>query len=509
MAVSDHDRIQLNPYQKPSLKDLQETIRGRLLPLSKAQDAAAILLGNICCDSGRTRPGEVFWTLLNAAGDGACLVHEAFRRGAQGAIATNIEEVPERCWALVVDDTRQALVRWAQWHRRHVTATVVAVAGCTALSTTRHLIQTVLRTKLHGSKSYGSNIHNIAYDKASVPLSVLAIEPDHDYAVIELNATRPEEMQQQIETCLPKLGVVMSLAAANMESFGSRQTVNAVIGRLLSALPDEGLAVLADDSWLHGMSACATAPITWIGTSPTCGLRAVEVTRDRAKLRFQLADKDGIVTRKSKGRSTPVTFSLNMWGRPHIDAALAAIAVGRSFGFDLEEIATAMARYQAVKIRCEIEEIGGAYILNEAAGGGSGSMKEALAMLREFDAPGRRVVLCGDMTAVEQNAIALHWLLGRELVTVGGAELIIACGRFARHVTAGARATGLIRSRAVPCDTLEEAMPIIAQAILPGDIVLVKASPVMAMQKLVDAYRAFAPKPVETLSEKLNVRRRA
>ena len=69
--------------------------------------------------------------------------------------------------------------------------------------------------------------------------------------------------------------------------------------------------------------------------------------------------------------------------------------------------------------------------------------------------------------------------------------MVIACGQFARHVTAGARSTGLDRARAVPCDTIEEAMPYVGQAVLPGDVVLVKGSRVMAMERLIEVLKQF------------------
>jgi UDP-N-acetylmuramoyl-tripeptide--D-alanyl-D-alanine ligase len=118
-------------------------------------------------------------------------------------------------------------------------------------------------------------------------------------------------------------------------------------------------------------------------------------------------------------------------------------------------------------------------------------MRDALELLRDFDAAGRRIVVCGDMTELSPQAIALHWQIGKDVVQIGGAELVIACGRFARHVTAGARSTGLVRARAVPCDTIDEAMPYVGQAVLPGDVVLIKGSRVMAMERVIGALRQY------------------
>ena len=91
-----------------TLYDLAQTIGGRILPASRIADARGIALGQIVSDSRQVESGNVFWALEGANYEGDCFVHEAFRRGAQGAIASRIEEVPDDGWALQVDDTQQA-----------------------------------------------------------------------------------------------------------------------------------------------------------------------------------------------------------------------------------------------------------------------------------------------------------------------------------------------------------------------------------------------------------------
>ncbi len=191
------------------------------------------------------------------------------------------------------------------------------------------------------------------------------------------------------------------------------------------------------------------------------------------------------------GGAPAVRFSIPVWGRHHVNAALAAVAVGRMLGFDLEKIAAALADYQAVPMRCEVIEIRGATIINDTYNSNPTAMRAALELLHDFNVSGRRIVICGDMAEFGAQSIPRHWQMGKDIVHIGGAELVIACGQFARHVTAGARSTGLIRSRAVPCDTVEDAIPFVGQAVLPGNVVLVKGSRVMAMERLVDALKHY------------------
>ena len=224
---------------------------------------------------------------------------------------------------------------------------------------------------------------------------MLTIEPQHDYAVLELGASRAGEIAMLAELCAPKVGVITQLGDAHLGGFGSRQGVAEAKAELLAALPASGHAVLADDSWLRALSSRCAAPITWIGSGPQCDLRAVNVECRQGRLEFHVACGEGGGAgrqRQPGGSKTPVRFSVPVWGRHHVNAALAAVAVGRMMGFDLEEIAAALANYQAVPMRCEVTEIRGATIINDTYNSNPTAMRAALELLRDFDAAGRRIV---------------------------------------------------------------------------------------------------------------------
>ena len=84
-----------------------------------------------------------------------------------------------------------------------------------------------------------------------------------------------------------------------------------------------------------------------------------------------------------------------------------------------------------------------------------------------------------------------HWQLGKQIVETGEADVLIACGQFARYVVSGARAAGMAPSRAISCETIDEAIPYLGQAMLPGDVVLIKGSRMMAMERLLEALKQY------------------
>jgi len=472
-----------------TLHDLAQAIDGRLLSADATRDGTTVPVGRIVIDSRQVEPGDLFWALKGPNHDGADFVGEAFHRGAVAVVAAKRADVPDGHRAVEVDDTYRALYQWARFKRRQFTGTVIAVTGSVGKTTTRQMIHTVLRTRLTGTASPRNYNNHIG-----LPMSMFAIEPDHHYAVLELGASRPGEIAALAELCAPKVGVVTQIADVHLSGFGSRQAIADAKAELLAALPSEGRAVLGDDVQLRNVANMCDAQIIWVGADQTCDVRAVRVKSKAGRLTFR------VVIRNAAEHAEPATashstvgpeFCVPVWGRHHVTSALAAVAVGRMMGLELSEMAEALKRFQPVPMRCEVLEMRGATVINDTYNSNPTAMRAALELIRDFDASGRRIVVSGDMAELGRESIASHWRLGKETVSLGGAELLIACGRFARHVVAGARAAGMPHARAVPCETADDALPYLGQAIQPGDVVLVKGSRNMAMERVIEALERF------------------
>lgn len=451
-----------------TLDELHRTIGGTLKPAAAPPDeATAAPLGQVATDSRRVQFGDVFWALVGPYHDGADFAHEAFARGASGAVVGRPVEAPQDRWVITVDDTLAALGQWARHQRDRFHGTVIAVTGSVGKTTTRQMIHTILKPRFAGTAS-PNNYNN----HVGVPLSMLRIEPDHDYAVLELGASARGEIAALAGLCAPTIGVVTSVADAHLAGFGSHRAIAESKAELLAALPPDGHAVLADDPWLRRVAAEHLVPVTWVGRDAACDLVATDVRWGHGELHFRVSSQP---------------FRVPIWGRHHLTCALSAIGVGRHMGLPLDQIAASLEGFNPVPMRCEVTEVGGVTIINDAYNASPTAMRAALELLRDFDVPGRRVFVCGDMCELGDESAALHRRLGDQVVTLCGADLLIACGDFARHMVAGARAAGMPESRAIACHTVEKAFPHLTDAISSGDVVLVKGSRAMRMERVVEA----------------------
>jgi UDP-N-acetylmuramoyl-tripeptide--D-alanyl-D-alanine ligase len=455
-----------------TVADLLEVVGGTPTQAPGAVgNPSAMPLGRIVTDSRAVGLGDVFWALVGRKHDGADFAGEAIERGAAGIVASRPVEVPTDRWCVVVPDSLHALQQWAAWYRQKFPGTVIAVTGSVGKTTTRQMIHTVLRSRMTGTASPRNYNNHIG-----VPLSILQIGLNDKYAVLEMAASAPGEIANLAGISHPNIGVITNIGDAHLGGFGSQRAIAKAKTELLAALPLDGHAVLGDDPWLRRMARKSRAPITWVGRNSHCDVVAGEVQCGRGELRF---------------RVDAVDFRVPVWGRHHLTSALVAVAVGRILDLELPEIAAALEQFVPLPMRCEVIETRGATIINDAYNSSPTAMRAALELLRDFDAPGRRIIVCGDMAELGEESIRLHRQLGAQIVSLCGADLLIACGQHARDVVSGARAAGMPSTRAIPCRTPEETLPFLGQVILPGDVVLVKGSRVMAMERLVEAMQRY------------------
>jgi UDP-N-acetylmuramoyl-tripeptide--D-alanyl-D-alanine ligase len=232
-----------------------------------------------------------------------------------------------------------------------------------------------------------------------------------------------------------------------------------------------------DDPWLRQLVSRSAAKVLWIGRDGDCDLKAVDIRSAEGQLRFRVGAQ---------------RYEIPIWGRHHLTAAMAAIAIGLEFGLSSAEIAAALADFQPPAGRCRVTDVAGARLIDDSYNASPTAMRAAFDLLREMDAPGERVVVFGDMKELGTGGIRLHKQLGEEVVTRCGADRLIACGEHADEVVFAARKAGMPAVRTTALRLAAETIPLVKEAIRPGAAVLVKGSRAMAMEQVVAGLRRAA-----------------
>jgi len=379
---------------------------------------------------------------------------------------------------VAVADTTRALGDLGGFHRRRSPAAVVAITGSNGKTTTRRMAAEILSrrfTVLEPAK----NLNN----QVGVPLTLLRLEPAHQWAVLELGTNQPGEIARLSEICTPDIGVITNIGPAHLEGLGSLEGVLREKSALLAGLAPGGRAVLnADDPRLRPLAGASGAGALLFGRSADAAVRAEQIQETGLGIRFELLLPE---------QRTPV--QLRAFGRFMVHNALAAAAVGHALGLDIADIRTGLEAFVPVRGRMDVSELaGGIHLIDDTYNANPASMEGAMDALHRLRGAARSLLVLGDMRELGRDAAARHREVGRLAARIGAAKLL-ACGDFAADVAAGARQGGMAAADIV-IGTRSEVQTALLQALKAGDWLLVKGSRAMGMEAVVRAVRdRFAP----------------
>jgi len=463
--------------------------------IAQALDAAPPLgadwtLAETVIDSRQARPGDLFVALPGETHDGHEFVAAAFQRGARAALVTPAirqqaldadewepasgEAQPpmgERALCIIVPDVLAALQRIAAWRRRQRPACqVIGVTGSVGKTTTKEAVAAVVAQRYETLRSPGNYNNEIG-----LPLTLLQLEPRHQRAVLEMSMYALGEIALLAELAAPRIGVVTNVEPIHLERLGALEAIAQAKAELPRALPPEGAAVLnGDDPRVRAMAALTPA---------------------RRVLTFGLASDnelwaDGIVSRGLQGtaltlhhQGRAVALETPMLGAHSAWAALAAAGVGLVEGLSWDEIAAGLGQPNP-PLRMVIRRgLRGAMILDDTYNAGPSSTVAALDFLATL--PGRPVAVLGDMLELGSYEREGHRQVGRKAGQV--ASELVTMGTRARAIAEAAREAGLAGSAIHQAASHAEAVAILRERLQAGDVVLVKGSRSMAMDKIVAA----------------------
>jgi UDP-N-acetylmuramyl pentapeptide synthase len=242
-----------------------------------------------------------------------------------------------------------------------------------------------------------------------------------------------------------------------------------------SEIPADAIVVLdGDHAVSRRLHSSGEAKTLWVGRGAGCDLTATHVQSSWGHLRFCVDEQE---------------FDVPVWGRHHLSAALAAIAVARLCGLSLEQASAALTRFRPLSGYCDVFPASGATLIDDTCDSNRTSSRAALELLREFPSHSRRIVVCGDVEEAPTVPARACCELGEEVVVCCGADLLVACGAHAAEIRAGAMHAGMPRTHAAAFRTPDEAVEHLRRTIRAGDTVLFQGSPTRGMRSVVDQLR--------------------
>lgn len=428
-------------------------------------------LDHVTIDSRTARPGSLFVPLAGEHVDGHDFVTDAAGRGAAGYLLAAGRSHAGAPGAIVVDDPADALLGLGVWVREHVAPRVVAVTGSSGKTTTKDLVAAAVGARRRVVANQGSYNNEIG-----VPLTCLRLEPDTEVLVAEIGARGLGHIERLAGPLAPDVAIVTTVGASHLEMLHDLDTVARAKTELVAALGPGGTAVLnADDPRVMAMAGAARGRVV------TYGLGAADWSA--SDVRF---DELARATFTVHGRRV----RLPLPGAHNIGNALAALAAADALGVDVEAAADALESATVSDWRMQLLRTpGGLVVLNDAYNANPGSMRAALETLAATATGGRRWAVLGQMAELGPTSEEAHREVGR-LAAGLGIDGLVVVGDEAGAIREGAAEAGYPSADVLAVDGPRQAATVLAGRLRPGDVVLVKASRSVGLERVPDELEA-------------------
>lgn len=423
----------------------------------------------VCTDSRAVQSGDLFWAISGQRHDGHDFVAEAHRKGAAASVVARDRAAALEGPLLAVEGTQQALADFAAWYRQQREALVVGVTGSVGKTTTREMIHAVLSARHTGIRTKNNENNEIG-----LPLSLLELAAAHEFGVFELGARHIGDIRRLCEIAKPEVGVVTRIGASHLASFGSLENIYLAKGELLESLPAHGFAVVCgDDDAMRRMARRSACSVILVGETLGNKLRATNVDFQPGRLRF-------IVDRRA--------YELAVPARHYLSAALCALAVAREIGMNAAAIAEGFGNFRGAPGRCQVEKTGQWTLIDDTYNASPLSMQAACLCLKDWPASGQRMLIAGDMLELGDAAAQSHAELG-ECAAATRIDRLLAVGEQAEHVAEGALRAGMSPHQIAECRDFDALLAVLDCWLGAGDVVLVKGSRGMRMERIVQWIR--------------------
>ncbi|MBI4967591.1 MAG: UDP-N-acetylmuramoylalanyl-D-glutamyl-2,6-diaminopimelate--D-alanyl-D-alanine ligase [Rhodospirillales bacterium] len=456
------------------------------LPLWTSEEAAAATQGwvnrpwiaqGVSIDSRSLATGDLFVALKGERVDGHDYLNAAAAAGAAALMVSRTDSLPERVSYLAVADTLKGLADLANQARARSPAKVIAVTGSVGKTGTKEMLRLALAANGPTHATLG-NLNN----QIGLPLTLARLPAEAAYAVLEMGMNHAGELAPLSRLARPDVAIVTAIEMAHVEFFASLDAIADAKAEIFAGLAPGGTAILNRDSPQFSRLAKAAraqgaARIVGFGAHAEAEARLLDCALDpeATTVLALIAER-------------PVTYRLNVPGRHWALNSLAVLAAAQAVGADLERAAQGLAALAPPKGRGQrhrLEREGGTLtLIDESYNASPASMRAALAALAlaKPGPEGRRIAVLGDMLELGERGPALHGELAQSIAE-NRIDLVFTAGPLMENLHRGlARA-----QQGGHAANADAAAGLVAAALRPGDVVMVKGSAGSRMGRVVEA----------------------
>jgi UDP-N-acetylmuramoyl-tripeptide--D-alanyl-D-alanine ligase len=442
---------------------------------SRPAGTPPVVLEGVSTDSRTLAPGALFVALRGERFDAHAFLAEVAARGAAGAVVQlghPRSAVPPGFALYEVSDTLQALGALGRFHRRRFQLPLGAVGGSNGKTTTKEMVGAILALRGPALKTEG-NLNN----EVGLPLTLLRLRPQHVAAVVELGMNHPGEMGRLTRVAEPDAALITTIQPEHLEGLGSLEGVAEAEGELFASLAERGTAVVnLDDPHVTQQGARARGLRLGFGRAAAAEVRLAEATpRGKSGL--------GLVV-ETAGRRWPV--SLGFVGKHNALNATGAFALAIALGYRPEECVQGLeaARPYARRLNV-VEAAGGWTVVDDCYNANPASMAAALDTARTLAGTGRVVAVLGDMLELGAGEKDEHVALGERVSHVAGLAAFLG----PRSAWTAGAARGIESAHFLE---VEDLWAWVRPKLRPGDLVLVKGSRGMRLERMVEKLTGVA-----------------
>ncbi|CAM9100990.1 MULTISPECIES: UDP-N-acetylmuramoyl-tripeptide--D-alanyl-D-alanine ligase [Acinetobacter] len=413
MHTSTTSTVPLAPW---TAEQLEQATQGDWLNNKKPADA----IKRILTDSRDAEQGDAFLALQGERFDAHDFVAQVAASGCQIAIVSRPLDI-DIC-QLVVDDTRLALGRLGAYRRQqNPQLKVIALTGSSGKTTTKEMLGSIL-SRLAPTLITRGNLNN----DLGVPVMLLELRPEHQYAVMELGASHQGEIEYTSNMVQPHVAGIINIGTAHLGEFGGRDGICTAKSEIYAHITETSIIPAADDFTETIRQAIKTEQSLSFGAGGE--VYASDVVLDAQSSTFTLNTPQA-----SK------TVQLPFAGEHNVENATAAAAFALAIGIGLDDIVAGLEQAVGAKGRLNFIQHKQYLLIDDTYNANPGSMRAAAEVLAQQQ--GIRVMVTGDIGELGSSAAMEHYKLGRDLVSVKGINFVVAVGEFAPAAQEGARST--------------------------------------------------------------------